>query len=295
MTGLAELINGAVHIVGYEIAKDPTRMDMSYVRSYFVEHADELADVQAFVEELILKDEMPHSAFGDPGPGAPHEKPASNLSINILNGDNLYLIRLTNSSDSFSYDSQAKWGPASPPIGFMPENIYGASKPLRHVRLLYADEKGIKAIPENAIPARLDDIPENAWLCFRCDIDAMRKLWSDIGYGAGIPFLIPFRFNLFDRVHKTPVWNVGHSHHAAVDADHDASHDADGGGMAKPGMMQTFTHGGIHPGNNPQLMTHGGIHPGNPHLMTHGGIHPDRDRTHGGIHPGSLVEYFYPE
>jgi hypothetical protein len=273
MTDTTSLLANVDHLIIMEIAKDKTRADMPIVRSYVVKHADEIADFPAYIDSLILKDAAPPESIGDPGPGAPPSKPASNLSVKVENGNNLYLIRLTNGSDYEHIDTRAKWGAGSPPISFLPENVYGNAKPIKHVGLYYADGRHVRFIPEGAIPARLDDVPDNTWLAFRCDIADMRKLWAALGYDATKPFLIPFRYNLFDRRQKTPIWNVDHSHLTGFD-DHD-DHDA----------KATATK---------YIETHGGKHPND--LISLYGLGPlaiYRGRVHGGIHPNSLVEFFY--
>lgn len=294
MTEITNLVAGVDHIIGYEIAKDMTRADRAVVRSYFLSHAEEHENVSEFVESLILRDVFPLEAFGDPGPGAPVTKPDAQLSIKVEDGRNLYMIRLANEKDGPNHDTRAKWGAGGPPLGFLPENIYGANKPIKQMALALEAQGRVRYIPEAAIPARLPDVPNGAWILFRCDAADMKKFWSDLGYEADHDFIIPFRYNLFDRQQSTPIWNVDHSH---GDDDHD--HDA-------ASNKAVATHGGIHPGGAKGTLTHGGIHPkGLLGILTHGGIHPGvmprdpfmivRGRTHGGIHPGSLVEYFYYE
>lgn len=282
MTDIQNLIAGIDHIIGYEIGKDMTRDDMAVVRSYFIRHADELDDVKAFIEGLIIEDAFPLDSRGDPGPGAPPSKPGANLSIKVEDGKNLYLIRLTGANDGPNLDTRAKWGPGGPPLGFVPENVYGNDKPLKQVRLAVEDQGQVRYVPEAAIPSRIDDVPNGAWVVMRCDFADMQKLWNDLGYDANHPFLIPFRFNLFDRETKTPVWNVDHDH---ADSDgHDHAVSAKG----------VLTHGGKHPNAGKGTMTHGGKHPNQDNgFLGLGAFHIKRGRTHGGIHPNGLIEYFY--
>lgn len=287
MTDIQDLFaNGVDHIIGYEIGKDMTRDDMAIVRSYFIEHADEHNDPIAFVEGLILNDAFPITAQGDPGPGAPPTKPSSHLSIKVEDGKNLYLIRLTGASDGINFDTRAKWGPGNPPLSFLPENVHGGNKPLKQIRLAIAEAGRIRYIPETAIPARIDDLPDGAWILFRCDHADMADLWKRLGYNPKTPFLIPFRYNLFDRETKTPIWNVDHDHNAPGD-DHDHA-DAN---------KAVTTHGGKHPNDAGKgTMTHGGKHPNDAiKFLETGALSIKRGRTHGGIHPNTLVEYFYTD
>ena len=288
MTDTESLFAGIDHVIGYEIAKDYSRGDAAIVRSYFLYHLEEIGEnPQAFVERLVSNDAMPADSIGSLGPGAPSSKPGSNLSIKIEDGNSLYLVRLANASDNLYFDTRAKWGPAGQPIGFLPETIHGGKNPLKQMGLFYRAGSSVKFVPSAAMPARLDDVPDQAWLAFRCDIADMRKFWRDIGYPADKPFIIPFRFNLFDRVTKTPVWNVDHVH-----PDDDAAgfdHDAD------VGNKKVSTHGGKHPNfAGKAVMTHGGKHPNDVvGVIGYGYASIIRGRVHGGMHPNSPVEYFY--
>lgn len=273
MTDTQNVLSSVDNLIIMEIAKDMSRGDMPIVRSYFTHRASDIADFPAYVKSLILNDAVPPISVGDPGPGAPPSKPDSNLSIKIQPGDNLYLIRMTNDKDTGNLDSRTKWGGGAPPISFFPENIYGNTKPIKHVGLYHVDGSQVKFVPEGAIPARLDDVPDKAWLAFRCDIADMYKLWQDLNYDPARPFMIPFRFNLFDRQTKTPIWNVDH---ALGDHDDHDDHDHE----AREAHLKLFTHGGKHPNDLIKLLGLGAA-----------GI--TRGRVHGGIHPNGLVEYFY--
>lgn len=314
----AESLAGKVDlIVGYEIVKRPDLEDLPVVRSYFATKASDLANPDGFVDALILDDAMPEGSRGNPGPAGPRSNPSSTMSIKILPGNNLYLVRYANQSDGPGPDTRTKWGPGIAPISFLPDNIHGGKPPLRNLRLLYAENGKVKSLPAQNMPDSLKGVPDNAWLAFECDIADMRALWEASKFKAGTPFSIPFRYNLFDRQEETPVWAIEHDHD---DDDHDRDHDHDqtaaDGGVAGGGELSAAAEGvrplveimrrafpTITEDTILLTMTHGGIHPGmmvyqfalqvikNAEMSkSEGG---PGIRIHGGIHPSSLVDYFY--
>lgn len=290
MSNINALLANVDHIVGYEFAKDATRGDMPITRSYFVLHPADIGKpdkVKAYVTNLIRQDRFPADSIGDPGPGSPIGKGNSTMSIKVLDGDNLYLVRLANGSDNPFYDTQAKWGPTTKPVSMIPETIHGDDpSPIKHLCIVHVENGQLRFTPGEHMPPKLTDIDDCAWLAFRCDIADMRKLWKKIGFNPEKQFVFPFRFNMFDRVYGTPVWNVADHSHRNNDRAHDV-HKEDQGDHFE-------THGGIHPDWLARTLTHGGIHPDNLiRIWTHGGIYPRRTLTHGGIHPDSMIDYLY--
>lgn len=314
------LTAGIDYIVGYEIVKRIDMEELPVVNRYFVVKVADLADPEAFVQRLILEDRMPDNSGSNPGQGVPPFSPSSSMSIRILEGNNLYLMRFANDKDGHDLDTQTKWGPGISPVSFLPDNIHGGNA-IKKVQLLCNDDGKVKAIPAASMPTKLDEVPDVAWLSFRCDITDMRKLWKVIGFDSKKKFAFPIRYNLFDSERKTPVWAldyVDHDDHHERGHDHEDHRGHHSGGSGKSMHAGAGEYAELAEGVRPLLqimgipteeisrdivvfqMTHGGIHPSMMIYQFAVEVMKNSEaqfkkmpRTHGGIHPNSMVDYFY--